>query len=79
MSLEAFPRPMVIAHRLDGHISTEDEGTEGMSMLDYFAGQALIGILVGGSILGKVDNDAKTAAWCYDLAAAMIRERKRAV
>jgi len=43
---------------------------EGMTLLDYFAGQALIGE-------GTVVNNEKTASRCYGVAEAMLKERER--
>jgi hypothetical protein len=46
---------------------------EGMSLLDYFAGQALTGLLADGS-RGAYDAQARSA---YRFAEAMIEERER--
>lgn len=46
----------------------------GMTLRDYFAGQALIGILAAG----RVDVDAsETARVCHNLADAMLAEREK--
>jgi hypothetical protein len=50
---------------------------EGMSLLDYFAGQALIGIskqFVDDS--GKTDQIDQTARVCYQYAFAMLKARE---
>ena len=56
----------------------------GMSLLDYFAGQALAGMLAerGSGIMDFTADDihqqSKTrASWAYSFAAAMLAERKR--
>ena len=42
--------------------------SEGMTLLDYFAGQAMP--------LCTNTNDTKAAEWCYDRAAAMLKEKE---
>lgn len=50
-------------------------GCYGMTLLDYFAGQALAGIFAADGALDlKV---SEIAADCYGLAAAMLAERRR--
>ena len=65
-----------------------DDGAQGMTLLDYFAGKALAGILAspayveamleyarqarGGKVAGEILSNA-----CYDYAAAMIAEKRR--
>lgn len=48
------------------------------SLRDYFAGQALVGILAAGSDLaeGLVRADRSPQAFAYDVAEAMLRERE---
>ncbi len=45
-----------------------------MTLRDYFAGQALAGILMGNVI--AYDNPNKAAQWSYQTADAMLRARK---
>ena len=53
----------------------DGDGTEnttyyfGMTLLDYFAGQAMP--------LCTNTNDTKAAEWCYDRAEAMIKEKEK--
>ena len=44
----------------------------GMSLRDYFAGQALIGF-TANTTFGGATGDEKLARWSYDLADAMIK------
>lgn len=61
-----------------------DDGTEGMSLRDYFAGQVLAGITANADI--QIDQerlDVKEraaelcAVWCYSIADAMLKEREK--
>lgn len=65
----AFPRD----HRHDGH--------NGMTLRDYFAGQALVGILAGGFAdtipHDDVDGGNQAAAFAYQYADAMLAERSK--
>lgn len=47
---------------------------EGMSLRDWFAGQALIGILLGDK--SAQDHFLKAARWSYDVADAMLAEKR---
>ena len=51
----AFPSPYILPEH------------QGMTLLDYFAGQAMP--------LCTNTNDTKAAEWCYDRAAAMLKEK----
>ena len=54
-----------------------DQGSEGMSLRDYFAGQSL-GELVSGLSYPVSDVDAEAVAKdAYKLADAMIREKEK--
>ena len=68
----AFPRPMYESEQYS------DVGEEGMSLRDYFAGQALAGITasLAGPREGNRRKDYAVAAYRY--ADAMIAERARA-
>jgi hypothetical protein len=48
----------------------------GMSLRDWFAGQALAGLLSRDGYKNKVPKD--TADWCYQIAAAMLAAREAA-
>lgn len=71
----AFP----IAYQHTDPLNREVRSQEwqGMTLLDYFAGQAPIGIL--GSRHGfLIDTGTSSAApWAYDVAEAMLAERAR--
>ena len=76
--------PVVFSERLPGgpafpaRIPLSGSGAEcsGMSLLDYFAGQALLGGLA--SLDGRMVQDFKMASRiAYDIAAAMLAERER--
>ena len=45
----------------------------GMSLRDWFAGQALVGYLSGSTSIGGTKSDA--AKWAYEFADAMIEAR----
>lgn len=66
----AFPKT-------DDRDPTTGEGimrqSDGMSLRDWFAGQALAGMLAGENCTGEIANDASTA---YRYADAMLRARK---
>ena len=49
----------------------ESVGNDGMALRDWFAGQAIAGIVL------ETESSEKVAAWAYDLADAMLSERER--
>ena len=65
----AFPGPPQFTR--DGSTQHFYEGSYGMSLRDWFAGQALAS--------GKFTAIDGTAKRCYDQADAMIKERERGV
>lgn len=65
----AFPRPQVI---FDGCVSERSQ--DGMTLADYYAGQALNGYLKRAE-RPPIPDDAARLAWDY--AEAMIEERNR--
>lgn len=77
----AFPQLSVEACERDGHgdlIEPFTSAMGGMSLRDWFAGQALACLLAERyPIIGKDEKDAqqKTAKVCYDLADALIVQR----
>jgi len=72
MSKPAFPRPGL----LEPHYFDEQDG---MSLLEYYAGQALIGYLSSPTKNSEVaqDNSSVLAMWCFENAEAMIKEAKK--
>ena len=65
----AFPRAGM---KLAGGV---DPATNGMTLRDWFAGQALMGDIADHA--GGVTN-AGRAEWCYEMADAMLAEREKA-
>ena len=51
------------------------EHVEGMTLLDWFAGQALMGLLAKGGIEGRYSNIAEV---CYIMAQHMMTAKGRA-
>lgn len=51
-------------------------GFDGMTLRDYFAGQALIGIIEKHSFSSIVDNPELASTYSYKIADAMLKERK---
>ena len=77
----AFPTPMGPAFHVDGEgnrIGTwewdEETGDSGMSLRDYFAGQALAGLMADPNAEGTPEAFARIA---YQIADAMIAERNK--
>ena len=74
----AFPTPDT--HHPDGQIQY---GANGMSLRDWFAGQALVGMLSGyvGNLnrtcTGIVNIDPRSISVAYDIADIMLRARER--
>lgn len=52
----------------------DTEIRRGMSMRDWFAGQALIGLLVKGVAIGAAHEQAEVASWAFELADDMVKE-----
>ncbi len=73
----AFPRAH--GHKMAMHTKElSSEGQEGMSLLDWFAGQALMGYLAAFATEKlNFPDDLKIAGWCYDTADRMIEEREK--
>lgn len=61
-------------HRFDKGASAINEWTDGMTLLDYFAGQAITGLLANDERSGSPTEFALDA---YLFAAAMIAEKRR--
>ena len=49
-------------------------GFTGMTLRDYFAGQALVGLMTKHALRFRTDEDAE---YCYDIADAMLKERTK--
>lgn len=62
----AFPQP----------IGQTVESMQGMSLLDWFAGQALAGLMAIG-VFVEVESEETLARMAYDQSEAMIIERKK--
>lgn len=72
MSIENPPAFPVIAENGLGHVS------EGMSLRDWFAGQALVGV-ISGCVMACVEySEFEAAEDAYEIAAAMLAERAKA-
>jgi len=70
MDKPAFPRPH------SQHKTVEEQ--DGMSLLEYYAGQALVGIISNSSRAVSISRETeKTASICFDYAEAMIKEAEK--
>lgn len=69
-TMKAFPVPSYV--NVAGE--THDSSIQGMDLRDYFAAKALTGLLAEANM---DYNDAAIAALAYNLADAMINERKK--
>lgn len=82
----AFPQPMVV---IDGRITSSDEystGTCGMELRDYFAGQALVGLLMQQTNIAAmkailegvgIEVHAAVGATAYAYADGMLAAREK--
>jgi hypothetical protein len=69
----AFPRPV----GGDGYGATSDEAV-GMTLLDYFAGQALVGMLAQWAVDDNATPEYRhVALHAYTIASAMLAEKRR--
>jgi len=79
MNKPAFPRP--ISHDETPSSQHQGDRTEwtqaqsGMSMLEFYAGQALIGFLTASS--EALLNPDKAAGWAFEQAEAMVKEAEK--
>jgi hypothetical protein len=64
----AFPRPIG-----NDNLQYYNSAQAGMSLLDYFAGQALIGLIINDK---TVSADVPLTARAYEIANAMMASRK---
>lgn len=81
MAEPAFPRPAatVTTWNADGRPHYETHlGHEGMSLRDWYAGQALPGVLVARAVAAIADtSQGSIAAECFEIAAAMLAARAK--
>jgi hypothetical protein len=68
--IPAFPRDT----KWNNDGTTSQDGSCGMSLRDWFAGQYLIGLASNPKAIGTAQEWAKE---CYDQADAMLEERNR--
>lgn len=76
----AFPRPTTSFQHQDGSPDQLNDGETGMDMLDYFAGQALDGIMASRTkwAISQISDDVDYfAGLAYGLAEAMCKEAVR--
>lgn len=73
----AFPS-VAATHFIDGRASSETQH-EGMSLLDYFAGQAVQGLLANRDVNIQETMWPDYATDAYRLALEMLSERQRAL
>ena len=66
----AFPKAACVSE--SGSI--RDHSNDGMTLLDYFAGQAIVGLLAGPHLEDAIFNEIARDA--YQLSAAMLVERQ---
>ena len=59
-----------------GHGNPEQGGDPGMSLRDWFAGQALAGIMACHSHEGFSLHPSDCASWAFDVADAMLKARE---
>lgn len=71
----AFPGEYV-SKRLDGN-PNEWRYFPGMTLRDWFAGQALAGMLAEASTVNPYGNEYRIAKQSYDIADAMLTERAK--
>lgn len=73
MNEPAFP----VYPRLEGNITKEVKGAVGMTLRDYFAAKAMVGVLSGGICqLSHSKNRILLAENSYLMADAMLKERE---
>jgi hypothetical protein len=69
----AFPHVAdLVQHSPNGGITTKPITSNGMTLRDYFAAQAIIAYHADGEFSDSED----VASWCYRLADAMLEARK---
>lgn len=68
-----------VKQRTDGGdaFPTADDATSGMSLRDWFAGQALAGVLACGTMTHPPVRSADNARTAYAMADAMLAERAK--
>lgn len=71
----AFPSVPTLVDMNPGEMIAD--GADGMTMLDYFAGQAMTGVIDAIGHEGMSPTPEYVSKRCYQLAAAMLDERER--
>jgi len=72
----AFPNKSVFFEKgVHGSLQPVEVYGDGMTLLDYFAGQALAAYSATPIIFQDATKE-QVAKWCYDTAEAMLAERK---
>lgn len=61
----------------DGYTSHQCPASEGMSLRDYFAGQAASGLLADPNLYNGPNWPSLSAGDCYKFADAMLAEREK--
>lgn len=74
MKEEKLNNPLAFATCVANTESQDGYLQEGMTLLDYFAGQALQGILSADS---RMTNEVSITSTSYRLASLMLKERKK--
>jgi len=77
----AFPEPFVISEDRDGYkeaVAASEYGFGGMKLRDWFAGQALIGLMGDPGLRpSSVEEFENMAHRLYQVADAMLAEREK--
>lgn len=73
-NIKAFPSKIVDYKKSDVHKRTiYSDCNEGMTLLDYFAGQ----VLIGRTHTNDPEFRKETVKYCYDIAEAMLKEKAK--
>ncbi|MBG8555096.1 hypothetical protein [Hymenobacter guriensis] len=71
----AFPYPETYSDNGDGLPTGNNDGSPGMSLLDYYAGQALVGLATRPEF--QQLSQPAMATKCFEIAHAMLNERQK--
>ena len=75
---QAFPSSCQETHLYDGNIIDKIlVTTKGMTLRDYFAGQAITGLLSHPEDSIKQISKHTFSQWAYEISDAMLKERER--
>lgn len=69
----AFPQ----GPKYPGYSAYKDAPYSGMTLRQWYAGQALAGEMANGDWDGLAGSEVQVAAWCHKLANAMIAEDRK--